>query len=368
MTSNEKIDKLLAEQSSEWISALDRKGDEHDPAFAEWLLDSKRNVKLFLMTAALDRELGRFDPERKLTIPSLKEGAEVVPLHAPDDAHSSVAANDPVAPAASRRFSALRWASLAAALVVTLAILMTLKLLPEASGGWQQYATAVGEQRVIELADGSTVRLNTQSRIAVKLSEHTRDIQLLDGEAIFKVHHDTSRPFRVHTQGAFIQAVGTEFNVYRRANRTEVAVLEGRVQISTTDPAKPLTNTVSGSAKALPLLGAGEETEIDNKGQVAAQRPADISRVSAWSHSRLVFKQESLAEIVTQFNRYNRTPQFRVVGDAIAGRRYSGAFNAYDPQSLRALLAGEPDLMVEQRGDEIVIRARPELHTAHTDP
>ncbi|MEJ1960797.1 MAG: FecR domain-containing protein [Gammaproteobacteria bacterium] len=122
--------------------------------------------------------------------------------------------------------------SVAAVFLAALAVLIALNQSLGFFSGWKQYSTAVGEQRVIELQDGSTVRLNTQSRIAVRLSEHTRDIRLISGEAIFKVHHDTARPFRVHTLGAFIQAVGTEFNVYRRADRTKVAVLEGRVQIS----------------------------------------------------------------------------------------------------------------------------------------
>ncbi|MEJ1960796.1 MAG: hypothetical protein WDO56_04325 [Gammaproteobacteria bacterium] len=127
-------------------------------------------------------------------------------------------------------------------------------------------------------------------------------------------------------------------------------------------------NAARSAPKATTFLSAGEEAEIDKGGHVADAHHADVARVSAWSERRLVFKQESLAEIVTQFNRYNRSPRFTVVGTSIAERRYSGAFNADDPQSLRALLAGEPDLVVEQHNDEIVIRARPQSRTADAIP
>ena len=367
MKANEQLDRLIADQASEWMVKLDRRNDETDPAFAEWLLDSKRNTKIFLMTVALDRELEHFDPERKHAIPLFpKGGAEVVPLREPAEAQAARSSELAPARAPRRSRTPLHWWSLAAVFVAALGVLMTLNVLPGFSNGWKEYATAVGEQRVLELEDGSTVRLNTNSRLAVRLSEHTRDIRLIDGEAIFKVYHDTSRPFRVYTTGAFIQAVGTEFNVYRRAEKTTVAVLEGRVQIS--KGSGTVFETTPPAPKAEAFLAAGEQAEIDKRGRVAGQHRTDLARVSAWSQHRLVFKQESLAEIVTQFNRYNSSPRFKVVGASISERRYSGVFNVDDPQSLRALLAGEPDLIVEDQGEEIVIRLRSQVFSVGVNP
>ncbi len=78
---NERLDRLIAEQSSEWIGALNRGNGENNPAFAEWLLDSKRHVRVFLLASALDRELEHFDPERRHAVPPLqKAGAEIIPL------------------------------------------------------------------------------------------------------------------------------------------------------------------------------------------------------------------------------------------------------------------------------------------------
>lgn len=45
------------------------------------------------------------------------------------------------------------------------------------------YQTNVGEQRTVQLADGSSVRLDTDSRIRVRLSDEARRIELLKGQA-----------------------------------------------------------------------------------------------------------------------------------------------------------------------------------------
>ena len=50
--------------------------------------------------------------------------------------------------------------------------------------------------------------------------------------ALFVVEHDTARPFIVSAGTAKIRAVGTQFNVYRRSTGTDVAVVEGVVQVT----------------------------------------------------------------------------------------------------------------------------------------
>ena len=52
------------------------------------------------------------------------------------------------------------------------------------------YHTQVGEQRTVRLQDGSSVALNSRTRIAVKLTSAKRCITLESGEAYFEVAHD----------------------------------------------------------------------------------------------------------------------------------------------------------------------------------
>ena len=93
------------------------------------------------------------------------------------------------------------------------------------------YTTAIGEQRSITLADGSTVELNSRSKIRVAYHDRERDIQLLSGQALFHVAKDHTRPFIVHTNTTNIRAVGTQFDVYQKHNTTVVTVVEGKVAV-----------------------------------------------------------------------------------------------------------------------------------------
>ncbi|MCP6755955.1 FecR domain-containing protein, partial [Klebsiella pneumoniae] len=90
--------------------------------------------------------------------------------------------------------------------------------------GWRTYTTARGELRSVELADGSVVHINTQSRIDVNLSPRAREVRLVGGEALFKVQRDTTRPFLVYSGNAVIQAIGTQFNVRLQQTDTTVSV------------------------------------------------------------------------------------------------------------------------------------------------
>ena len=92
------------------------------------------------------------------------------------------------------------------------------------------YATAVGQQRLIALSDGSNVNLNTDSQIRVNFGEAYRDVYLLRGEAHFAVADDREVPFRVSAGSGRIRALGTAFSVYVRDGSVDVTVSEGTVR------------------------------------------------------------------------------------------------------------------------------------------
>ena len=78
-----------------------------------------------------------------------------------------------------------RLAGLAAAilLVVGLGFAGTRLYLPQT----RVYDTGVGGQRTINLEDGSSIQLNTNSKVEVRYSARSRDLRLLRGEAFFEV-------------------------------------------------------------------------------------------------------------------------------------------------------------------------------------
>jgi transmembrane sensor len=93
------------------------------------------------------------------------------------------------------------------------------------------YTTDTAEQRTVTLEDGSRIELNARSRLRVTYSKTVRTVELYDGQALFQVAKDASRPFLVKSGEATVRAVGTQFDVYRKDDHTTVTVLEGRVAV-----------------------------------------------------------------------------------------------------------------------------------------
>ena len=82
------------------------------------------------------------------------------------------------------------------------------------------YSTGSGEERTVTLEDASRIELNTRTRLQVRYSKGLRQVYLLEGQALFQVAKDSSRPFVVRTDSAQVRAVGTEFDVYRHGAET----------------------------------------------------------------------------------------------------------------------------------------------------
>lgn len=352
MNANREEELLVAERAAEWLDRLKKAGPQERAEFFRWLKDSPRHVREMLLATTLETELPRIDPERRIDIEELlaRSIPTVIPVRP---------SGNPPAYEKPRRWT--RWSWIAS---VGTAVAMFVLVL-----GWSgaamnflhpnKYGTAVGEQRAIELADGSVIHLNTQSRVRVDFSHDARDVYLQEGQAIFKVKRDSVRPFRVHVDRAVIQAIGTQFDVHRLADRTDVAVIEGSVQV-VAGPSSP-DDFDAATLAQLPeriRIAAGEAISIAAGGEITPPAPIDVAEANAWQQRRLIFRKSTLAEIVAEFNRYNRAPQIRVEGETLRARRFSGVFDADDPESLLKYLASDSGLVFDRQGHEIVIRPR----------
>jgi transmembrane sensor len=226
--------------------------------------------------------------------------------------------------------------------------------------------TAVGEVQKLDLPDGSVVRVNTDSRVEVDYSAAERRVRLLRGEAHFAVAKNPARPFFVEASGVAVRAVGTAFNVRLRPETIEVLVTEGKVRVADLAGDESLiAPPLSPAAVAAPsLLLAGERAVIPvavPKGAtrvpvlVAPMAPAEIGRALAWQDRRIEAVAAPLAEIVAEFNRYNRAKL--VVDDPeLAVRRFGGSFRADDPETFVRLLETRFGLHAERREHTTMLR------------
>jgi ferric-dicitrate binding protein FerR (iron transport regulator) len=105
-------------------------------------------------------------------------------------------------------------------------------------------------------------------------------------------------------------------------------------------------------------LRAGDEIRLTPNGRIDKRARVDEITIAAWRQRRLVFRADSLLDIASEFNRYNRVPRLVVEGAATTTPRYTGVFDADDPRSLLVFLRQDPQISIEERGEMLVIRPR----------
>jgi transmembrane sensor len=364
-----KLNKQILEEAAEWLVEMDR--DDVDrmtrQRFDEWLRLSPEHVRAFLELLPIWEQGAQHrsdkDPAR-LIAEAMGTQDNVVLLNA----RPVLAAR----PERKVRAKFRTWVSIAASAPFI------------ALGIWlysqhNTYATGIGEQRSIALGDGSVVELNTRSRVRIRYSEQNREIELLDGQALFDVAHDKNRPFVVHDGDARIRAIGTQFDVYRKRSGTTVTVVEGRVTIlpaaegrrsrhQQEESMRPRSDSRSGgvvssarqvehSQPAEIVLTAGEQATV-SPGAVQSSAGANVAAAIAWTQRRLMFQKTTLAEVIGEFNRYNERP-VRIVDPQIQGFLVSGTFSSTDPSSLLRFLREQPGMRVVENRHEVRIERAP---------
>ncbi len=173
--------------------------------------------------------------------------------------------------------------------------------LQQGGGESQTLATAVGQQRNVTLADGSTVTLNTNTILETDLRRRTREIYLRKGEAHFQVAHDRSRPFLVHAGDAVVRAVGTAFEVRVLTDQhVDVVVDEGRVEVQATAllPAlpNPAARARAAAATTVRALNAGERLSTASRDYAVTPITAQqMSSELAWREGAIIFDGQPLS-------------------------------------------------------------------------
>jgi transmembrane sensor len=162
------------------------------------------------------------------------------------------------------------------------------------------YESAVGVQKRVTLADGTSVILNTNSRLDVNFSAGRRDVRLVRGEAYFDVVHDKTRPFTVTARDYVVRDIGTAFAVHlSKEGRVEVGVTQGSVEVM---PAHDL----AAGAKSLGILEAGQNMVLGEKVERAETvSSADMGRKLAWRQGDLIYTGQPLKEVLADVSRYS---------------------------------------------------------------
>jgi transmembrane sensor len=324
---------LVEATAATWLALRDGGMDEgQTAAFIRWLEEDPRHAHVF---GELDRTWSRFG--------RLEELRPVAALHA--------FVRDKERPRRN-----LVWSMAAALLVMALGFTVWQQVDPRAQR--QVVVTEIGALRVMELPDGSTVHLNTDTQIRLRYAEAERRVELVRGEAHFAVKPDAARPFVVTAGAVQVRAVGTAFNVRRRADEVEVLVTSGRVVV---EQERPVGEAGPPPEINAPLLEAGQRVVLTTKRvefaapNVEQVQPLEIERTMAWQERRLVFDGTPLREVVAEFNRYNQR-QLVIDDPILAERLFGGTFRADNYEALVQLLEEAFEVEVLPMGNRTLLR------------
>ncbi|MDM0122401.1 FecR family protein [Variovorax arabinosiphilus] len=223
-----------------------------------------------------------------------------------------------------------------------------------------QFETQRGQQREIDLPDGSRLRLDTATRIDVALYRQRREVRLPEGQALFQVHGDASRPFDVVAGSLRITVVGTRFSVRHTPGvpgerGVRVAVEEGRVRVARSGPDAPVSGGRTGTGTI--ELHAGQQVAIDADGTLGPVVPVAGAGIAPWRDGRVSFDDVPLAQALAEFERYG--PTGLVFGDAAAASlRLTGTFDPRRLDNFLRLLPTVLPVQLQARGDATEILSR----------
>ena len=226
-----------------------------------------------------------------------------------------------------------------------------------------KYETAIGEQSVFTLSDGTRLVVNTNSKVLVNFNDKNRLLTLVRGEIHVTVAHDPSRPLSVIVGNKVVQAVGTEFNVEITSDQNvELVVTEGVVMIGVLDA--PIDDLPQNEPVLLQpsstLVAAGQEVVVESNTsghkvvEATEIKSEEIAVRLSWREGNLIFRGESLEDAVSEVGRYTEV-EFVFLDEESKKKRLIGFFKAGDVEGLLAALRRNFNISYEWVGEDKIL-------------
>lgn len=151
-----------------------------------------------------------------------------------------------------------------------------------------------GRRARVQFADGTTVRMNSHSRLVFPVSFGKERTVKMTGEALFDVSRDESRPFVVSIDDVRVQVLGTRFLVSKQDDDAHrVALISGSVNVSLADSK---TQSVT--------LAPNQLCTLDDNGKVIVEDVDDFSSMIGWSEGVYYARNTSMKDLLQYLSRY----------------------------------------------------------------
>ena len=214
---------------------------------------------------------------------------------------------------ASRR--AVLGGAIAASAAAYMVVQPPLGLWPSFSELTADYRTGKGEQRDLSLAQGISVRLNTQTSMTLRRSEQGESqAELISGEAAITAKRSPDRPFILLAGSGRIMTAQAMFNTRCIDGVVSVTCAEGEVEVE--------------HAQSVVRIRQEQRVNYSSAEGLIGPVVGDVVQATAWRQGLLIFRDRPLAEVVEEVNRYRHGRI--VVTNAVLGQRMvNGTFHLH---------------------------------------
>lgn len=214
-----------------------------------------------------------------------------------------------------------------------------------------EYSTQFGETKVVELPDGSEVRLNANSKLLWTNQWKRQGVRevILNGEAFFDVSHlldenDEKYPFQVITDDLTIKVLGTTFNVSTRRAKTDVFLETGKVELAFSD-----TMRTAESMKPGDMISFSKSNGSYEKKETTTVKSA------SWTEGSFIYDDEKLENILNEIEDiYGK--EIQVVDKEMLNKKYTIGLPYANWDMVVESLALMMDLKIEKKEDGIIIK------------
>lgn len=293
--------------AAEWFIALREEPDDAGlrARFAAWHDSNPHHARAWAQMSETARIIAAAPTQRRTDEPDISRAITAPPRRRAD-------------PRRERGTRRPRRIVVAAAAVCTL-IAFAPALILRATA---DHRTGIGQVERIRLADNSTVTLGPDSAVAVGYSRGARGIRLIAGQAMFEVHPDPARPFRVKAGSVTTTVLGTGFEVRMIGTSTSIAVRHGRVQVQ------------SGSHRR--DLGKGDWVRIAADGSLTTGMEAP-ALVGEWQIGRVPVRNRPIAEAIDEMRPWY-SGKIILADRQLGEKRVTGTYDFRDPKRSLALI------------------------------
>lgn len=266
--------------------------------------------------------------------------------------------------------------------LLALTVFLSLSVSEKSEPLLTRYQTLVGQQKTINLSDGSKVMLNTDTLLKVDFRDGKRKLKLEFGEAFFDVAKDPDNPMDIDLISHKVTVLGTKFNIYRSDVEIKVAVVEGKVSVNTIPVNATSVNTTSVNTRneqaitkktddinkvndlandSKVLLTAGDVINVTTNNEttkieepIVVAKKIDIKKFTDWHEGLIRFDNQPLFRVVSELNRYSQH-KILLEDKKIMTLPVSGVFRFNDIEAILEALDSGLAVTIVRYSDRYVI-------------